>query len=549
MTPPFRKTAWSLIVPILLTVTPLRAAEPKPLVRFAAMGDVPYAPEEDLLLPKQIAGLPAEAEFVIHVGDIKQGKVACTEDIYSKVAGMLSTSKPPVFIIPGDNEWNDCGDPDDAWKMWDQHFMHFDKRWEHDFDVARQKNRPENFSFTRGGVLFIGLNLLGGRVHDQLEWEKRHRQNLRWVQKTIKQAGDNISSVVIFGHARPAGKHDDFFSPFVKFGQEFDKPILYLHGDGHVWIYDRPFAAKNILRVQVDRGGIASPLLVTVTDDPRQPFLFDRRQPEVDAAAVAAAILDDTQPEKSRQTLIKNNGQAAVEILQAMIADLQVGTQEQYRRIPWIWRVTVAAGKRRNTDEIARILDVALPPDDAPLLDWQTVVIGGGMISGITTGGEWPHKKLAGLWYAHPELKVRFDRALELAAAMANDETVPTPTRYDALRMLALRPWEKSSEQLNGYLAAGTDAELQQGAISALGDMPSPSVAEVLLSAYPNYTQANRGIALDALLRDNHRITALLDAIEAGKIPKGDLDEERIKKMKSVADKTSKRRMNKLLDR
>jgi hypothetical protein len=58
--------------------------------------------------------------------------------------------------------------------------------------------------------------------------------------------------------------------------------VLYLHGDGHRWIHDRPFkAAKNILRVQVDQGGIASPLLVTVSDDPKQPFVFDRRKAKV----------------------------------------------------------------------------------------------------------------------------------------------------------------------------------------------------------------------------------------------------------------------------
>ena len=42
-------------------------------VTFYAMGDVPYEPPEDELLPRQIAELPSDAEFVVHVGDIKNG--------------------------------------------------------------------------------------------------------------------------------------------------------------------------------------------------------------------------------------------------------------------------------------------------------------------------------------------------------------------------------------------------------------------------------------------------------------------------------------------
>ena len=101
----------------------------KTLVTFFAMGDVPYAPKEDKLLPKQIADLTREAEFVIHVGDIKSGATECNEAVYTKVSGMLARSKAPVFIVPGDNEWNDCTKPAQAWKYWEKYFMRFDRRW------------------------------------------------------------------------------------------------------------------------------------------------------------------------------------------------------------------------------------------------------------------------------------------------------------------------------------------------------------------------------------------------------------------------------------
>ena len=248
------------------------------LVTFSAMGDVPYAPREDVLLRRQISELPVDTEFVIHVGDIKTGTTPCDEAVYNKVSGMLSQSAAPVFIIPGDNEWNDCMQPAQAWELWDKYFMRFERRWRHQLPVFRQLEREENFSFVKGGVLFLGLNIVGGRVHDTAEWKQRHADGLDWVQRNLRHSGAHVSSVVIFGHALPAEKHNDFFGPFNTEARRFKKPILYLHGDGHRWILDHPFEAKNILRVQVDQGGAAPPLQVTVTDHETEPFQFDRRK-------------------------------------------------------------------------------------------------------------------------------------------------------------------------------------------------------------------------------------------------------------------------------
>jgi hypothetical protein len=271
-----------LLVSVIACATPAEicSAEPPPQARivFSAMGDVPYALEEDELLPRQIAELPEESEFVVHLGDIKTGRSPCDEAVYVKVSSMLAKSVPRLFIIPGDNEWNDCPDPDAAWELWEKYFQRFDERWPHSFGVFRQLEREENFSFLRGGVLFIGLNLVGGRVHDADEWKRRHAENLEWTRRNLRRFGDQAASVVVFGHAKPNRKHDDFFTPFVEDAARFEKPILYLHGDGHRWIHDRPFDAKNILRVQVDQGGIAPPVLITITDDPEEPFVFDRRQ-------------------------------------------------------------------------------------------------------------------------------------------------------------------------------------------------------------------------------------------------------------------------------
>lgn len=246
---------------------------------FTAMGDVPYAFFENLILAGQIRALPEEAAFAIHVGDIKRGAVPCEDHVYANVAGILAKSKVPMFIIPGDNEWNDCPDTDAAWELWKKHFDRFDRRWPHQFEVARQPGREENFAFVHQQVLFVGLNLVGGRVHDEAEWRRRHADNVTWLRENLLHQGLEVTHCVVFGHALLARKHEDFTRPFVQLGREFGRPLLYLHGDGHKWIHDQPWGVPNLWRVQVDRGGIAQPLIVHVLDDPQTPFQFDRRNP------------------------------------------------------------------------------------------------------------------------------------------------------------------------------------------------------------------------------------------------------------------------------
>lgn len=89
-----------------------------------------------------------------------------------------------------------------------------------------------------------------------------------------------------------------FFAPFNDDAVKFAKPILLLHGDGHRWIHDRPFAAGSILRVQVDQGGIAPPRWATTKIGrssawSRSLFVFDGLRGLSQACFIAAARMED----------------------------------------------------------------------------------------------------------------------------------------------------------------------------------------------------------------------------------------------------------------
>lgn len=254
------------------------------------------------------------------------------------------------------------------------------------------------------------------------------------------------------------------------------------------------------------------------------------------ARELASRILDDAQDLQVRARLVEEHPEQAVSLLREMVRDLKPGTKEEYRRIPWIWRVTIAAGRRNDDGELRKVLEVSLPEADGLLHDWQAVVIGGGVINGISQQGVWPGERVAEILKDRPELQARWRRSQELASAMADDEKVPTGTRYDALRMIGLEPWERRGAQLARYLKKGTHDELQMGAVSALGDMRSPQATAALLSGIGHYSERNRELALDALMRSRERRRALREAVADGRVDAAWIGEKRAVILRGDAD-------------
>lgn len=71
---------------------------------FYAIGDVPYRDSEMAELEEHVLALPDDAEFLIHVGDIRSGEDEdrkCRIKDYEEVRDILLQSPVPVFIIPG----------------------------------------------------------------------------------------------------------------------------------------------------------------------------------------------------------------------------------------------------------------------------------------------------------------------------------------------------------------------------------------------------------------------------------------------------------------
>jgi predicted phosphodiesterase len=240
---------------------------------FWVIADVPYSVRDRVILNRQMQILESNVDFLVHLGDLKSKRTACGANVLAQMDTLLKQSPVPVFIIVGDNEFNDCTGiaPSVALNLWRKTFARFDvKYWNHDFNVKQLPNRPEVFSFVNKQTLFIGLNVIGGSVHDKHEWDVRHADQVAWVKTVMNEKKNDIHSVVLFGHTDPGRKHTSFFVPLTTFlNEEFphDIPVLYICGDAHEWAYNPGFfGVDNWLRVRLT-GGVTEPV-VKVTVDP-----------------------------------------------------------------------------------------------------------------------------------------------------------------------------------------------------------------------------------------------------------------------------------------
>ncbi len=237
-------------------------------------------------------------------------------------------------------------------------------------------------------------------------------------------------------------------------------------------------------------------------------------------ADVAARILDDQLESAERVRLIDEHLDQAAPLLAALVAELPRDDAEEYRRIPWIWRVSITAARRNQGPQLVELMRVALPAAEGELRDWQAVVIGGGLINGVSQQGVWPQTRFAELLAEDSMLRARWQAALRASLEMADDEHVRAGTRYDALRMVALLDWPRPQATLDKYLARGTHAELQMGAVSGYVDVDQPVATRQLVSSLAYLPSPNRELALEGLLRTEARALALLAAVEAGQVPR-----------------------------
>jgi hypothetical protein len=321
----------------------------KPLT-LAVFGDWPYS--QNLLNNAHLLIDSVDADpdvsLVMHVGDIHSGSMPCTS---AGILPPLATSSPgwnqaiyfqfqqfddPVVYLPGDNEWSDChkskqfssGAPLKELASVRQLFfarpgltlgkhvrrvLSQAERFDPSFPTDSQF--VENVMWDDSRVVFATFNIPGGSNDDTAGWSgtfadpaaqaqevaQRSAANLRWLQAAFEKARSIHARAVVIAvqadmwdpEALAAGgagleRYTPFVSSLASLALQFERPVLLLNGDTHLYKADQPLAdpasatgvihktpaVPNLTRIVVQGSTNAPAEWLKLKIDPRKPQPF-----------------------------------------------------------------------------------------------------------------------------------------------------------------------------------------------------------------------------------------------------------------------------------
>lgn len=295
----------------------LRAAEAPEQFSFVALGCMPYGAENfaayERLLTEINRHRPA---FTVHCGDTKKGSEPPTEAFMKKVHAWFDSLDGAVIYTPGDNEWTDVhrknnNNPDGTsndplvWlaKVRAEYFATERSMGRAPIPLVTQRRDRgfekfvENARWTRGGVVFATVHVVGSNNNNQsevpgavAEFRERDAANAAWVKATFAEARTtNAPGVALFFQAEPfngeavekTGRESGFtlfLATVEKEAKKFDKPVLLVHADEHRYRLEPkikfPSGEKldNVTRLETFGAGDIHAVKVTV--DPGSAAVF-----------------------------------------------------------------------------------------------------------------------------------------------------------------------------------------------------------------------------------------------------------------------------------
>jgi hypothetical protein len=312
-------------------------------LEFALIGDMPYDARHEnefANLMRQIDA--ADLAFVVHDGDFwwdgaewteEAGALApCSDEAFRNRLELAQRSRHPFIYVPGDNEWTDCHrakprqyDPLERLAKLRGMFFQGDRSLgRRTIRLTRQSEDPryarfrENARWSAGGVLFVTLHIVGsnnnlGRTPEMdAEYAERNAADLAWMKQGFELAVRTGSKAIMLiaqadprfenswpsiiqqrymlaglGFESPAARRatgfDEFLVALEKETIAFGKPVVYVHGDSHIFRVDKPLYGSVSRRMvenftRLETFGHPDAHWVRVVVDPADPQVFSFRQ-------------------------------------------------------------------------------------------------------------------------------------------------------------------------------------------------------------------------------------------------------------------------------
>ena len=129
-------------------------------------------------------------------------------------------------------------------------------------------------------------------------------------------------------------------------------------------------------------------------------------------------------------------------------------------------------------------------------------------------------------------MKAIYEELLKDAVVTAKDSRKPTVARVAAIHDLQISKFREVSPVLAETIKTTQPPEVQIAGLETLGRFGDDAAPAMILDAWPAMTPKVRATATEVLLSRNNWVTAFLDAVEAHKIARADVDPARVALLK-----------------
>ena len=140
------------------------------------------------------------------------------------------------------------------------------------YEVHRNLQQPELFSFVQRKTLFLGVHIVGGNDFDdsaEENWEDHIQNSLNWVQNETTHQRQNYEIVVIFGNSRQKDENRSFFTGLRELIEELEVPTLYVFDGAQSSLQQRN---DFYWTMEIRGGGFPFTIVSADTDRIRRPF-------------------------------------------------------------------------------------------------------------------------------------------------------------------------------------------------------------------------------------------------------------------------------------
>lgn len=305
---------------------------------FGVVGDIPYTRAQEAEYARVITDMNArELAFVAHIGDCMfdprpyennpaLARMPMTDENYAYVLGTFQSCRHPLVLTPGDNDWSDAVqfkkikvDPlERLQKLRATFYPREGTLGQRSLPVQSQARDPryaafvENLTWTVQGLRFATLHIVGSDDNAQTsreEHQTRQAAAIAWMQRAFASAKAEASpGLVLISHANPdfenrwtrsyasryarsvrgadaprapaATPYDPFLDALIEQMQGYSLPVLYVHGDTHIYRTGKPLLNPKTQRffenlTRLETFGWPDSGWVRVAVNPANPQLFE----------------------------------------------------------------------------------------------------------------------------------------------------------------------------------------------------------------------------------------------------------------------------------